>query len=446
VNIRARLTLVAAAAVAFAVIIASFVVYFVVKDQLRSTVDDALWTTAAQLTITPGRDFRHFATPPSELGGAAGYPQVVYADGTIDLPLGAEVTLPVTKRVIEVAREGRGAFFTDTDVNGTHVRMLTFPVVPGAAVQIVRPLTEVDRSLGRIKNLLVLIGGAGIAIAAALGLVVSRAALAPVGRLTAATERVTETGDLSERIDASGQDELSRLARSFNTMLGALEESTRSQRQLVADASHELRTPLTSLRTNIEVLASDRVLPKGERERLLNDVVEQLGEMTTLIAGLIDLARGEQPQAEPEEVRLDLVVADAVERARRDRPAVSFSADIEESVVHGVPSNIERAVANLLDNAAKWSPSNGEVEVKVRPGEVVVRDHGPGIDDADLPHVFDRFYRARTARGMPGSGLGLAIVRQVADAHGGTVVAERPEDGGTRITLRLNGNSADGAQ
>jgi two-component system, OmpR family, sensor histidine kinase MprB len=446
VSIRARLTLVAAAAVALAVIVASFVVYFVVKDQLRGTVDSALWTTAAQLRITPGSDFRHFAYPASGLGGAPGYPQVVYADGTIDLPLGARVTLPVTERVIEVARTGTDAFFVDTEVNGTHVRMLTFPVVPGAAVQIVRPLTEVDRSLGRIKNLLILIGGSGIAIAVALGLAVSKAALAPVGRLTAATENVTETGDLSERIDASGRDELSRLARSFNTMLGALEESTRAQRQLVADASHELRTPLTSLRTNIEVLASDRALPKGERERLLNDVVEQLGEMTTLIAGLIDLARGEQPLAEPEEVRLDLVVADAVERARRDRPAVSFSADIVESVVHGVPSNIERAVANLLDNAAKWSPSNGEVEVKVRPGEVVVRDHGPGIDDADLPHVFDRFYRARSARGMPGSGLGLAIVRQVADAHGGTVVAERPEDGGTRITLRLNGNSANGAQ
>jgi two-component system sensor histidine kinase MprB len=324
--------------------------------------------------------------------------------------------------------------------------MLTFPVPPGAAVQIVRPLTEVDKSLGRIMNLLILIAGSGIAIAAALGLIVSRAALAPVRRLTAATENVTQTGDLSERIDDSGRDELGRLASSFNSMLAALEESTRAQRQLVADASHELRTPLTSLRTNIEVLASDRALPAGERERLLRDVIEQLGEMTTLIAGLIDLARGEQPQAEPEEVRLDLVVADAVERARRDRPAVSFAADIEESVVHGVPSNIERAVANLLDNAAKWSPSNGEVEVKVREGEVIVRDHGPGIEDADLPHVFDRFYRARSARGMSGSGLGLAIVRQVATAHGGTVVAERPEDGGTRITLKLNGNSAERAQ
>jgi two-component system, OmpR family, sensor histidine kinase MprB len=180
-SIRARLTLVAAAAVALAVIVASFVVYFVVKDQLRSTVDNALWTTAAQLTITPGKDFEHFAYPASGLGGAAGYPQVVYADGTLDLPLGAKIALPVTNRVIEVARGESDAFFADTDVNGTDVRMLTFPLFPGAAVQIVRPLTEVHRSLGQIQKLLILIGGAGIAIAVALGLVVSRAGSRPCG-------------------------------------------------------------------------------------------------------------------------------------------------------------------------------------------------------------------------------------------------------------------------
>jgi two-component system sensor histidine kinase MprB len=318
--------------------------------------------------------------------------------------------------------------------------MITFPV-PGGAVQVVRPLTEVDHTLGQIKNWLILIGGIGIGIAAALGLLVSRAALAPVRRLTAATENVTETGDLTQRIDATGRDELTRLAASFNAMLAALEDSTRAQRQLVADASHELRTPLTSLRTNIEVLASERELPPGERERLLKDVIEQLGEMTTLISELIDLARGAQHTAEPEEVRLDLVASGAVERARRDRPSVDFVTDLHESVVHGVPSTIERALANLLDNAAKWSPSGGDVEVGVHAGTVTVRDHGPGIADEDLPYVFDRFYRARAARGLPGSGLGLAIVRQVAKAHGGTVVAEHADGGGTRVVLRLNGAS-----
>jgi two-component system sensor histidine kinase MprB len=255
---------------------------------------------------------------------------------------------------------------------------------------------------------------------------------------------VTETGDLSQRIEVGGRDELSRLAASFNTMLAALEDSTRAQRQLVADASHELRTPLTSLRTNIEVLASDRALPPDERRRLLSDVVEQLGEMTTLIGELIELARAEQQAPEPEEVRLDLVAADALGRARRNWPEVTFDADLGESLILGNPATIERAIANLLDNAAKWSPAGGRVQLRVEDGAVTVRDHGPGIADEDLPYVFDRFYRARGARGQPGSGLGLAIVRQVAEAHAGDVVAERAEDGGTRMTLRLNGAAPPG--
>jgi two-component system sensor histidine kinase MprB len=443
-SFRARLALVAAAAVALAIVASSFAVYFIVKDQLRGPIDDSLRHSAVEIENTPGgpddilRGLFHLT---AQLGGAPGYPQVVNSNGQAIPIAGRRMLLPVDDRDVAVARGDAGMFLRDAHVSKTHVRMITFPV-GGAAVQVVRPLTEVDRSLARIKIWLILIAGGGIAIAAALGLLVSRAALAPVRRLTTTAETVTETGDLSQRIEVGGQDELARLAASFNAMLGALEESTRAQRQLVADASHELRTPLTSLRTNIEVLASDRTLPPGERERLLNDVVEQLGEMTTLISELIDLARGEQHIAEPEEVRLDLLAEDAVERARRHRPKVTFVTNFEESTVHGVPSTIERAVANLLDNAAKWSPEGGDVEVGVHDGTVTVRDHGPGIDEEDLPYVFDRFYRARAARGLPGSGLGLAIVRQVATAHGGTVVAEQADGGGTRVTLRLNGAAA----
>jgi two-component system sensor histidine kinase MprB len=265
-----------------------------------------------------------------------------------------------------------------------------------------------------------------------------------VRRLTKTAEAVTKTRDLSQRIEpsATGDDELGRLAGSFNTMLGALEESSRAQRQLVADASHELRTPLTSLRTNIEVLARGNRLAPDDRERLLDDVIEQIDEMTALIGELIELAREARPDAIEEparDVRLDELAAEAVERARRNRPEVEFMTDFDESLVHGTPSRIERAVANLLDNAAKWSPPGGPVEVAVRAGEVSVRDHGPGIADEDLPYVFDRFYRSRGARGMPGSGLGLAIVKQVAESHGGTVVAEKPADGGTLMRMRLNG-------
>jgi len=441
-SFRARLALVAAAAVALAVVASSFVVYFIVKDQLRGPIDDSLRSSAEEVEHSHGDDARRLIFHlQSNLGGAPGYPQGVLPSGQRVRSTDEAIPLPIDDRDREVARGKSPTFLRDTTVHDTHVRMITF-AVPGGAVQIVRPLTEVDHTLGRVRTWLILIAGGGIAIAAALGLIVSRAALAPVRRLTTATETVRETGDLSQRIEATGgRDELTRLAAGFNEMLAALEESTRAQRQLVADASHELRTPLTSLRTNIEVLASDRQLPPGERERLLSDVVEQLGEMTTLIAELMDLARGEQQTAEPEEVRLDLVAADAVERTRRNRPGVDFVTDLQESVVHGVPSSIERAVANLLDNAAKWSPADGEVEVFVGDGAVTVRDHGPGIDDEDLPYVFDRFYRARSARGMPGSGLGLAIVRQVAEAHGGSVVAERADGGGTRVVLRLNGNS-----
>jgi two-component system, OmpR family, sensor histidine kinase MprB len=437
-SFRVRLTLVAAAAVALAVVLSSVVVYVVVRDELRDEVDAALEDRAVEIQHAPFRGLLPDVGAP-ELGGAGGYFQIVSSDGRVRRPPGADIPIPVTDRVLEVAGGQAKPFFTDATIADLHVRVLTFPVAPGVAVQIPRPLTEVDSTLERLRTFLILIALAGVGVAVALGLIVSRAAIAPVARLTRATERVTETGDLSERIDARGQDELSRLAGSFNAMLGALEESTKAQRQLVADASHELRTPLTSLRTNFEVLMSDRELAPGERRQLLDDVVEQIGEMTTLIAELIELARGDQLPSEPEDVRLDLVARDAVERVRRDRPGVTFNTDLRESVVRGVPSSLERAIGNVLDNAAKWSPPGGDVDVSVDDGTVTVRDRGPGIDDTDMPYVFDRFYRSPSARTLPGSGLGLAIVRQVAEAHGGDVVAERAEGGGTRVTLRLNG-------
>jgi two-component system, OmpR family, sensor histidine kinase MprB len=436
-SFRLRLTLVAAAAVGIAVVLASAVVYFVARSQLRGPIDDSLQARAAFISHHPLDD----AFGPQRFGDQPVYIQVVKSNGTTIRPPDEKVPLPVDKRTLSVAEGKADPFFADMTVVNVHLRVLTFQYAPGYAVQAARGLKEVDHALDRLRLFLLLIAGGGIAVAALAGLLVTRAATAPVRRLTEATERVTETRDLSERIDAHGRDELSRLAASFNTMLAALEDSTRAQRQLVADASHELRTPLTSLRTNIEVLASERQLPPGERERLLNDVVEQLGEMTTLIAELIELAREEQHPTEAEDVRLDVITARAVARSRRNSPNVTFTTDLEESTVHGVPSTIERAVGNLLDNAGKWSQPGGQVDVAVRASEVIVRDHGPGIAEEDAPYVFDRFYRASSARGMPGSGLGLAIVRQVARAHGGEVTVEHPPDGGTRMRLRLNGAS-----
>jgi two-component system sensor histidine kinase MprB len=441
-SFRARIAVSTAAAVALTVALASVLVYLVAREQIRAPVDEALEQRAADISQHPLGVFDApgggtFLAVRPEFGEARGYVQLVKSDGGVLLPPRQDIQLPVDDDVRAVASGASPAFWKDVDVDGTHLRVFTFAYGPEAAVQIARPLAEADKSLEQIGLFLLLITAGGVVIAAGLGLVVARAALTPVTRLTETAERVTETRDLSERIDVSGRDELSRLAASFNTMLAALEESTRAQRQLVADASHELRTPLTSVRTNIEVLASDRALPPDERGRLLADVVEQLSEMTTLIAELIELARAEQTTAEPEDLRLDVLVAEAVERARRNRPGVAYSTKLEESTVRGVPATIERAVTNLLDNAAKWSPPGATVEVAVRDGQLAVRDHGPGIADEDLPYVFDRFYRARSARGMPGSGLGLAIVRQVAEAHGGEVVAEPAEGGGTRMVLDL---------
>ena len=446
---RARLTLVAAAAVALAVVAASVAIYFVVRNTLYSQVDDRLQNRAEQITGGPGLQLEQtpggktYVRTPRGILGSDGYIQIVRADGDTFRTFEETEALPVPERALETARTGDGTFFADSTYRDADVRVYTTPVQDfngtSYALQIAQSLENVNSTLDTVTIFLIIIALGGIGIAVALGLLVSRAALAPISRLTDATEHVASTQDLSERIDSSGRDELSRLAASFNTMLGALEESTLARRQLVADASHELRTPLTSLRTNIEVLASDRELPPGERERLLSDVVEQLGEMTNLISELIELARGEEPPTALEDVRLDLVAADAVERTRRNRPGISIKTDLEESLVHGVPATLDRAVGNLLDNAAKWSRPGGEVEIAVHGGEVTVRDHGPGIDEEDLPYVFDRFYRARSARGLPGSGLGLAIVKQVADAHGGTVVAERADGGGTLMRMRLNG-------
>jgi two-component system sensor histidine kinase MprB len=443
-SFRARIALGAAVAVGLAVVVASALVYVLVRNELRGQADTTLRERASEIAhfpdfpeIEPGPTGGFYLRVPRSSG--LDYVQVVRQDGRVFKTFDEPGALKVDPRVLKAARgQLVDSYYSDGKIEGRDFRVLTLPA-PGYAVQVARDVSEMNNTLHKIGIFLILIAAVGIAVAVGLGLAVSRAALAPVRRLTATTERVTETGDLSERIDVTGHDELGRLAGSFNTMLGALEESSRAQRQLVADASHELRTPLTSLRTNIEVLARGDTLPPGERERLLDDVVEQTGEMTALIAELIELARGQRQQAKAEEVRLDLIAADAVDRTRRNRPTVTFTTDLQESVVNGAPSTIERAVSNLLDNAAKWSPAGGEIEVAVRGGEITIRDHGPGIAEEDLPYVFDRFYRASSARGLPGSGLGLAIVKQVAEAHGGTVVAERPQGGGTRMRLRLNG-------
>src|SRR4029077_9039914 len=240
-------------------------------------------------------------------------------------------------------------------------------------------------------------------------------------------------------------DGLPVLGRSFNTMLGTLEESLETQRRFVADASHELRTPLTSLQTNIDVLRGDVELSPEQRREILDDLHRESQEMRALIAGLLELARGDGAQVEKEPFQFDEVVADSLERARTRFPAVSWHAGaLEPTIVDGYRDRMERAVWNLLENAGKWSGDGGSVEVTLDAGELRVRDHGPGFADEDRPLVFDRFYRSAAARAMPGAGLGLAIVREVAEAHGGTVTAENANGGGAIVSLSLNGAARPG--
>ena len=311
------------------------------------------------------------------------------------------------------------------------------------AVQVARPLTEVDDSLSGVLLAVVVIGALGVALAVLLGAVVARAALAPIGRFTRRTEAIAARPDLSERIEVEGTDELARLATSFNATLDSLEGAVDSQRRLVADASHELRTPIASLRANFETLRESERLPPEERESLRADIVEELDELTALVSDVVELARGARPEESLDDVRLDTLVGDLVERARRrgDRSLV-YETELEPALVRGAPDRITRAVSNLLDNARKWSRPNGLVEVSLRDGTLTVRDHGPGFAAADLPRVFERFYRADEARGMQGSGLGLAIVKQAAETHGGRVEAANAPDGGAlgagqlRLTAR----------
>lgn len=393
--------------------------------------------------------------------GQAGYVQLSLANGESLGSTGPRsALLPITKATRAVASGRRGAFFTDVDVHGTSVRVLTARAAQGAAWQVALPLADLHNTLDRLRLVLALVVLGGIALAAALGLLVSRAALVPVRRLTGAAERVARTQDLGHRIAPGGQDELGRLSASFNTMLAALERSRLAQRQLVSDASHELRTPLTSIQANLDALALGEQLPAEQRERVLAAAQAQLRELTVLVGDLVDLSKNEVEEIEIEDVRLDLAAAAAIERARLHAPRCRFELDAEPCLVRAAPARLDRAIANLLDNAVKWTPRceepTGEpagarsddpagrpeniaapVEVRVRDGTLEVRDHGPGIAEEDLPRVFDRFYRAPAARGRGGSGLGLAIVRQTAETHGGAVHAGNDPGGGARLTLEL---------
>lgn len=422
-SFRTRLTLVATGAVAATLVLASIVIYVAVAASIRSQVDDGL---RRQMLLLAG-------PAPGSADLIQGDGQVVTADGQVTPLRPDSLTLPFVSEARAVAEGRKGMAFRDVHVLGSHLRVLIGPVGPGRAVELAAPLDRVDQSLHRLAVVLMIVIGAGVVVAAVAGWVVAQAALAPVLRLRAAAKQVASDRRPGTRVPVEGDDELADLATSFNDMVAALERSIDAQRTLVADASHELRTPLTSLRTNVEFLLRE---PGMEiHTALLGELRDEIDDLGSLVSDLIELARHEGDAEPGVDVRLDELTATAVARAQRRAPTINFETDLCPVTVSGVPGRLDRAVTNVIDNAVKWSPTGGSIEIGVAGGELMVRDHGPGIAAADLPQVFNRFYRSGDAHRLPGSGLGLAIVRQVADAHGGTVSAERAPGGGTRIRL-----------
>ena len=449
-TLRRRIAGTAGLAVAIVVLAVAIGVYVAVRSQLRGEVDSALRDRArpvAQFALggggfggpgygRPGRPPGPGPGDPDRFGGAQGYVQFLAPDGDTFRPADESGALPVDDRERAIAQSGAGESLRDVHVGSAHLRLLTVGAGAGGAVQVARPLNETDRVLRRVLGILIVLGIAGVVLAAVLGEAVARAALAPVRRFTERTETVA--ADASQRMDVERDDELGRLAVSFNATLDALERSVEAQRQLVADASHELRTPIASLRANIQVLEdADRLAP-ADREALRADIVAELDELTALVADVMELARGAKAGEVVDDLRLDLIVRAQVDRAqRRAGEAVSYQAQIEPTMISGEPERISRAVSNLLDNARRWSPPGAIVEVQLRRGTLSVRDHGPGFAEADLPRVFERFYRSERARAMPGSGLGLAIVRQAAEAHGGSAEAANAPGGGAVVRVRF---------
>jgi two-component system sensor histidine kinase MprB len=484
VTLRARIAAVAGLAVALAVLVAAVGLYIAVRSDLRGEVDKSLSQRAAAFVppapagsratpeadssppgessppsspsrntvqppqgsppptgdeqASPNSDNNGFpsSVEPAPLGGPSGYVQFVSPGGAVHVPAGQgpSTRIPLSAADRKIAQSGRGRALSDRTVRGTRLRVLTLGTGSRGAVLVARPLTEVNNELNRLLLILAIVGVLGIAIAAALGALVARAALAPIARFTQRTETLTGSLDLSERLPSGGRDELARLAASFNATLDALERSVESQRNLVADASHELRTPIASLRANIQVLADAERLPLDDQASLRADIIGELDELTRLVGDVVELARGSEYTGVLGDVPLDEVVRAAVERAQR-RSQAAFLVSLSPTVVRGDAARIDRAVSNLLENARKWSPADLPVEIDLHAGVLTVRDHGPGFQEADLPHVFERFYRAEHARKLPGSGLGLAIVRQTAEAHGGWVRAENAPDGGAVVRV-----------
>ncbi|MGW2617728.1 HAMP domain-containing sensor histidine kinase [Streptomyces sp. NPDC001500] len=462
--IRARLSMLVAAAVAFAVAAVSVTCWFIVQGKLYDQVDTQLDSAnfkpnedqiTALLTACP----KSVTEPSSSMRPRDYFVQVVKSDGTVCVFTDSAGVVKITAHDKEVAAEpelGERSYHNSTDGSGNEVRVRTAPIVVGfgpnpvvysdAALMVGVSLKETRNTLNDLALILLLVSGVGVLGAGAAGLAVARAGLRPLDKLTEAVEHVARTEDLNVRIpvEEDAEDEVARLSRSFNSMTASLASSHELQQQLIADAGHELRTPLTSLRTNIELLTrseeTGRPIPAADRKALLDSVKAQMTELASLIGDLQELSRSEGQRGERVQVvSLEETVESALRRARLRGPELTITASLEPWYTRAEPAALERAVVNVLDNAVKFSPVGGTVDVRLANGTLTVRDHGPGISAEELPYVFDRFWRSPGARALPGSGLGLSIVARTVEQAGGQVTLARADGGGTVATVRLPG-------
>ncbi|WP_405146919.1 HAMP domain-containing histidine kinase [Sphaerisporangium sp. NBC_01403] len=445
-SMRSRLTVLVATVVAVAIAVCAAACWFLVRNELSRQLDTSLDQPplGGRTVEMIQRNCSEHPSGTEEPGPFLRLQQIVLADGTRCAQGWDAVKVePADQRMARLP--GARMLRDGVTDSGDTVRVLTANVGPGVAVSVSRSLAGTDATLRGLALLLAGVAALGVLGAATAGRFVSRTALRPVTRLTGAVEHIARTEDLLTRIPVDGEDEIARLSTSFNAMTAALANSRERQRQLIADAGHELRTPLTSLRTNIDLLLhsenTGRQLDPRARRRLLASVKAQMAELSALVGDLLELSRvsgGEEPTAD---LPFHEVVEAAVARARLRAHDVRIDAELGEWFVHGREGALERAVVNLLDNAVKFSPAAGTVTVRLEGGELTVRDHGPGIPEDELPHVFDRFWRSSTARSMPGSGLGLAIVAQAVRDAGGEAALSNAPGGGARASLRLPGRA-----
>jgi two-component system sensor histidine kinase MprB len=363
--------------------------------------------------------------------------QILDSNGGVHSSITGQPAIPIDRGDRTLAKHGGASRFRDVTVKGVPYRVLTVALPGGGAAQIARSTDGDHDVLAALDARLALIALIGTLIAASMAWAIARRTVKPIEDLTKKATYVAETQDLANPIEMGRRDELGRLASSFNLMLEALHTSREQQKRLVLDASHELRTPLTALRTNIDLLRRARSFDIDQRAELLTEADLELRELTDLVAELVELATDTRSEEPADQIELSELVDRVVTRHRR-RTDREITLELNEpAIVNGRVALLERAVSNLLENALKFSANATAINVVVNGSTVEILDRGAGIAPVDLPHVFDRFYRATAARTLPGSGLGLAIVEQIAQLHDGTITLGPRDGGGTTARLEL---------